>query len=383
MAKLNKEEKDFLLETETANEESIEELNRVEGFREEPKTYICPRCGKPLEEMNVPGFGPGYSHRVGKCKPYFEDEDAILKEKEFQQRLKEAEPKKEKTEINVATKKDEDKPFPDAVIIDEDESEDDIKKRLGLFDEKNDEKRDNPVFSEPPQEKPKKPKIEREPSLPQEHKKKEKKQLKVEKLKEKISVIESGKEDEVERIVSENAETPLTTRKAIIIRKGGEANTGKNEDKNVEEKDMHIENKEKSVYKASPIETSKDADDENLGKTQLLTPPEPLPEEKIYPTLTDIETGEIISIEQPETLIGRSKKCRIRISDNVISHEHAYLMLKNDKAYLRDDKSSNGTFIYENEDAEPFKLPYGLEVEIKDGCIIQFANIKYRFSMEG
>ena len=38
MAKLNKEEKDFLLETETANEESIEELNRVEGFREEPKT---------------------------------------------------------------------------------------------------------------------------------------------------------------------------------------------------------------------------------------------------------------------------------------------------------------------------------------------------------
>ena len=146
---------------------------------------------------------------------------------------------------------------------------------------------------------------------------------------------------------------------------------------------MHIENKEKSVYKASPIETSKDADDENLGKTQLLTPPEPLPEEKIYPTLTSIETGEIISIEQPETLIGRSKKCQVRISDNVISHEHAYLMLKNDKAYLRDDKSSNGTFIYENEDAEPFKLPYGLEVEIKDGCIIQFANIKYRFSMEG
>lgn len=383
MAKLNKEEKDFLLETETANEESIEQLNRVEGFREEPKTYICPRCGKPLEEMNVPGFGPGYSHRVGKCKPYFEDEEAILKEEEFQNRLKDSKLKKENSELNVATKKEVEKPFPDAVIIDEDESEDDIKKRLGLFDEKKDEKKDNPVFSEKPQEKPNKPQIEKGPSLPQERKKRENKPLKVEKLKEKISVFEAGKEDEVERIVSENAETPLTTRKAIIIRKGGEADAGKNEDKNVEEKDMHIENKKESGYKAAPVETSKDADDENLGKTQLLTPPEPLPEEKTYPTLTDIETGEIISIEQPETLIGRSKKCQVRISDDVISHEHAYLMLKNDKAYLRDDKSSNGTFIYENEDAEPFKIPYGLEVEIKDGCIIQFANIKYRFSMEG
>ena len=123
-------------------------------------------------------------------------------------------------------------------------------------------------------------------------------------------------------------------------------------------------------------------EDEDLGKTQILTPPEE--ETKIYPTLTDLQTGEILTIEQPETLIGRSKLCQIIIKENVISHEHAYLILKNDKAYIRDDKSSNGTFIMENESEENiFRIPQGLEVEIKDGCIIQFANKKFRFSMEG
>ena len=66
----------------------------------------------------------------------------------------------------------------------------------------------------------------------------------------------------------------------------------------------------------------------------------------------------------------------------MISHEHAHLILKNDKAYLRDDGSSNGTFLLEGEEEDAFKLPKGHEVELKDGCLLLFANRKYQFSME-
>lgn len=361
MAKINQEEKDFLLESEQAGKMEAQEY--VPAGKPEEKVILCPRCGKPLEEMNVPGFGYGYGHRKGKCKPFFEDEEAVMRDAQMLERVKEIE-----TEPAAAAKPVKEKPQaekePETVVISEEESEEDLKKRLGLFSDreaetvkKEEKEKEDPILSLQKKEGP--------------SNKSEMPKLNAEKIRQKISLFTEEQEGEVEKMVSENEDIPTGTKKAIIIRK------------NVEKKEEAVKPQGKAKTKTSVNETSLlEEEEEDLGKTQILTPPKEEIELAKYPTLTDLASGEVIEITQPETTIGRSRKCQVQIADTVISHEHAHLILKNDKAYLRDDKSSNGTFILGEDEKDKFKLPRGLEVEIKSGSTIQFANRKYLFTME-
>lgn len=362
MGKINQEEKDFLLESEQAGKMEAQEY--VQVAKTEEKVILCPRCGKPLEEMNVPGFGYGLGHRKGKCKPYFEDEEAVRRDAQMQERVKESENAPAAGEKAVKEKPQAEKE-PEAVEISEDESEEELKKRLGLFSDKETEemKKEEIAMEEPIVALQKKEDTSSKSEMPK---------LNAEKIRQKISLFTADQQDEMEKMVSGNEDIPTGTKKAIIIRKSVEK---------IEEAETLQEKNEKFTRGAQTCLLEED-DEEDLGKTQILTPPKEEFQFSKYPTLTDLDSGEEIEITQPETTIGRSRKCQVQISDTVISHEHAHLILKNDKAYLRDDKSSNGTFVLGDDEKDKFRLPRGLEVEIKSGSIIMLANRKFLFTME-
>lgn len=366
---LKDETMEALLEGETASPNT----NRIErpSFRKKeqekedkmPAEVACPYCNEPLSYIP----GTGYIHPNPKnCNPIFESENDIRmarrqrKANTSQSAFTSEGENQDAAQRGKITTSNKIEEADEVITIEEDLSEEELKKRLGLLEEKE----NKPAASEEAafllEETPEKELFEKEKGIGNITGQKK------EKLKEKITKFREGEEEKMEEFIEKKAsEIDTNSRRAIIIR------SGKTSNKKDEQKEKPREEIKKSLE-----------EDEDLGKTQILTPPEE--ETKIYPTLTDLQTGEILTIEQPETLIGRSKLCQIIIKENVISHEHAYLILKNDKAYIRDDKSSNGTFIMENESEENiFRIPQGLEVEIKDGCIIQFANKKFRFSMEG
>ena len=210
------------------------------------------------------------------------------------------------------------------------------------------------------------------------------------KLRSKLRKFEEGDEKKMEEYAISAAEGNAEGRKrGVIVRNGKPLEDTESITPVSNEKIESAENTQSSNSSNDNQAPTKEEKKESLeetevysGKTTLLT--EEVPEtQKIFPTLTDVETGEIITIEQPETLIGRDKDCQIIINEKVISHKHAYIILKNDKAYMIDNGSSNGTFAMEDtEETNKFRLPKDLEVEIKDGSIVMLADKKYRFSLE-
>ena len=335
---------------------------------------LCPYCKQPLQWQWIASLQRyAYGHKQG-CTVAIStkaDYQRLIDEKEKMEKANtNAKIQKQKNEIAAGKVGEADRMLEEAAFISEAESEEDLKQRLHLFEDA-DKKRDNPNFLENGISKKKEAEeITEEDTEEESGKRRLATPLKrnLGKIRDKITTFDEGQEEEVDKLVKENEVVAASTRKAVVIR-----NT-------VEIEKPHME---ADKPKAQETKTSILKDEEDLGRTQLLVPEEPEKKLQAHPTLTDIITGEVLEINQPETAIGRSRKCHIQIKDSVISHEHAHLILKNDKAYLRDDKSSNGTFIVEGDDEEnTFKLPLGHEVEIKDGCIIQFANRKFIFSMD-
>lgn len=66
--------------------------------------------------------------------------------------------------------------------------------------------------------------------------------------------------------------------------------------------------------------------------------------------------------------------------DHKASRHHATLYLKNDTCYVK-DFSSNGTYIGDRED-DLYRLPKEIEVEVRSGQYIKFANKVFRFRKE-
>ena len=130
--------------------------------------------------------------------------------------------------------------------------------------------------------------------------------------------------------------------------------------------------------------TTEDEDDE-YGKTQLLVEDEP--KSRGY-KLVALESGQECAIKKPVFLIGCQKNaCDLVIpqdvKNHVVSRKHAYILIKNDKAYVK-DISSNGTYIGTEgmKDNEFYRLPKDTEVELKDRQVIKLANIKLMFSFD-
>ncbi|MDD7280854.1 FHA domain-containing protein [Floccifex sp.] len=71
------------------------------------------------------------------------------------------------------------------------------------------------------------------------------------------------------------------------------------------------------------------------------------------------------------TLIGRSYGCDIQLSDDAISLEHCKIVCENDRYYIQDLKSLNGTYLNEKKVQRKMRL--------KNGMIVRFANIEAMF----
>jgi len=76
-----------------------------------------------------------------------------------------------------------------------------------------------------------------------------------------------------------------------------------------------------------------------------------------------------------ENTIGRSRKCNIHINDPYLSKEHARIFVENDKFYIEDLNSTNGTFVNKTQvTKDPIRL--------KDNDKIIFGDIRFIFISE-
>jgi pSer/pThr/pTyr-binding forkhead associated (FHA) protein len=55
--------------------------------------------------------------------------------------------------------------------------------------------------------------------------------------------------------------------------------------------------------------------------------------------------GQVIEIKLPQFLIGRDQQCHLRPASALISKRHCALIQRDDKAFIRDFGSTNGTFV--------------------------------------
>lgn len=93
--------------------------------------------------------------------------------------------------------------------------------------------------------------------------------------------------------------------------------------------------------------------------------------------LIRIKTCERIDIDTDVFFIGKGEKANYIITDNnTISRLHAEIICENDSYYIKDNKSTNGTFI------DDILLPAEELIELNDGYEITFANEKFEFHIE-
>lgn len=78
--------------------------------------------------------------------------------------------------------------------------------------------------------------------------------------------------------------------------------------------------------------------------------------------------GKEISIER-DMLVGRDQDAEILLQLKDISRKHAALLFRDDHVWVKDLKSTNGTFVNEWERVEQEQ-----EIELHDGDMLQFAN---------
>ena len=64
---------------------------------------------------------------------------------------------------------------------------------------------------------------------------------------------------------------------------------------------------------------------------------------RVAGTLVDEGGGEVFAIRDPETLIGRGDRCKIRLSEGTVSEEHARMRVKYGRCTVEDLGSTNGT----------------------------------------
>ena len=88
-----------------------------------------------------------------------------------------------------------------------------------------------------------------------------------------------------------------------------------------------------------------------------------------YPVLTRIKTKENIYVDKEEFTIGKSKSADYTIDNNTaVSRLHITLYTRNNDYYVKDNNSTNGTFI-DGTQIEP-----ETEVQLKSGQILKLAD---------
>ena len=94
------------------------------------------------------------------------------------------------------------------------------------------------------------------------------------------------------------------------------------------------------------------------------------------PYLVQLSTGEVIEIKKAYFIVGKGVNADFIVDNEFISRTHIAIISKNDKYYLKDLSSSNGTSLNE------FRIPPETEIEIKEGDGLILANEKFEFHLE-
>jgi diguanylate cyclase (GGDEF)-like protein len=81
--------------------------------------------------------------------------------------------------------------------------------------------------------------------------------------------------------------------------------------------------------------------------------------------------GEMYKITRERTVIGRGQKAHVRMMDDGVSREHCEIVVKGEKAILRDLASTNGTFCRGNRVAE-LELADGDKILVGSGTVLKF-----------
>jgi pSer/pThr/pTyr-binding forkhead associated (FHA) protein len=84
--------------------------------------------------------------------------------------------------------------------------------------------------------------------------------------------------------------------------------------------------------------------------------------------------GKEISIPFSQFLIGRDPECHLRPSNPLISKRHCVLLTRGDQAFVRDNQSTNGTFVNHRQVKG--------ELELKNGDHLRVGPLEFRVSME-
>jgi predicted component of type VI protein secretion system len=56
-------------------------------------------------------------------------------------------------------------------------------------------------------------------------------------------------------------------------------------------------------------------------------------------------TGQVIPIDQPQFVIGRARSCQMRAASPRVSKQHCALQVRDDRVFVNDFDSANGTFV--------------------------------------
>jgi predicted component of type VI protein secretion system len=84
--------------------------------------------------------------------------------------------------------------------------------------------------------------------------------------------------------------------------------------------------------------------------------------------------GKAIPITLSQFVIGRDPQCHLRPASPVISKRHCALLIKGEKAFVRDFESTNGTFVNDQ--------PVKGEVELQNADVLKVGPISFAVNME-
>jgi predicted component of type VI protein secretion system len=84
--------------------------------------------------------------------------------------------------------------------------------------------------------------------------------------------------------------------------------------------------------------------------------------------------GTGIPVNKSEFVIGRDATCQLRPASNTVSKRHCSVVIRNDKVYIQDLKSTNGTFVN--------KQQVQGEREVKEGDILSIGPLYFTIKIE-
>ena len=94
----------------------------------------------------------------------------------------------------------------------------------------------------------------------------------------------------------------------------------------------------------------------------------------IVPHLVRERTKALITIEKSEFTIGKSLECDYVVEDNrKISRRHCTLIVRNGECYIRDDNSTNHTYVNGK------LIQPGFEVMLNDDDYIRMADEEFKY----